>query len=225
MINVIIVDDDPMVAELNKRYVESVPNFKVVAVLHNGDDALNLLKSTQVELMILDVYMPKLDGISLLEEMRKNLLKTDVIMVTAAKEANEIDKALKFGAVDYLIKPFDGDRIKKSLNNYLIRYNLIHGKDTFKQEDIDKITNMVKGDRGNEMEKGVHKDTLRRIKEFMKENNEGFLTSEEVSERMGLSKVTVRRYLDFLAINDEVITEIEYGSIGRPCYLYRSTKR
>ncbi|MDF2592229.1 MAG: hypothetical protein K0S75_1695 [Clostridia bacterium] len=128
MINVLIVDDDPMVAELNKRYVENVPNFKVVAVLYNGEDALKLLKSKKIELLILDIYMPKLDGISLLEEMRKNLLKTDVILVTAATEVNEIDKALKLGAVDYLIKPFDGDRIRKSLNNYLKRYNLLHGK-------------------------------------------------------------------------------------------------
>ncbi|MGB7606688.1 MAG: response regulator, partial [Lutisporaceae bacterium] len=130
MIKVLIVDDDPMVAELNRRYVKSVPGFEVAAVLFNGEDALELLKSKRIELLILDIYMPKLDGISLLEEMRKNLIKTDVILVTAAREANEIDKALKLGAVDYLIKPFDGERVKKSLNNYLKRYNLMHGKDT-----------------------------------------------------------------------------------------------
>ena len=224
MINVLIVDDDPMVAELNKRYVESVPGFKVATVLYNGEDALNYLKSRRVELLILDVYMPKLDGISLLEELRKNLVKSDVILVTAAKEANEIDKALKLGVVDYLIKPFDGDRIKKSLNNYLNRYNLINGKDTFKQEDIDKITNIVKGVGEGEIEKGIHRDTLRRIREFMKKNNELVFTSEEVAERMGLSKVTVRRYLEFLVAHEEIITEIEYGSIGRPSYLYKSNR-
>lgn len=224
MINVLVVDDDPMVAELNKRYVEGVSGFKVVAVLHNGEDALRVLKSMRIDLLILDVYMPKLDGISLLEEMRKNLLITDVILVTAAKEVNEIDKALKLGAVDYLIKPFDGDRIKKALNNYLKRYNLIHCKDTFKQEDIDLITNIVKGVEENEIEKGLHRDTLRRVRDFMTKNSNLFLTSEEVSERMGLSKVTIRRYLEFLAANNEVKTEIEYGSIGRPSYLYRSTK-
>jgi two-component system CitB family response regulator/two-component system response regulator DctR len=225
MINVLIVDDDPMVAELNKRYVESIANFKVVAVVYNGEDALKILKSKKIELLILDIYMPKLDGISLLEEMRKNFLKTDVILVTAATEVNEIDKALKLGAVDYLIKPFDGDRIRKSLSNYFKRYNLIHGKETFKQEDIDRITNIAKSIGEQEVEKGLHKDTLRRIRDFMAKNHDLFLTSEEVSERMGLSKVTVRRYLEFLAANEEIITEIEYGSIGRPCHLYKSIKR
>ncbi|MDF2839927.1 MAG: hypothetical protein K0Q99_698 [Clostridia bacterium] len=224
MIRVLVVDDDPMVAELNKRYVESVSGFKVIDVLHNGEDALRILKSTKVDLLILDVYMPKLDGISLLEEMRKNLIVADVILVTAAKEVNEIDKALKFGAVDYLIKPFDGERIKKALNNYLKRYKLIHCKNIFRQEDIDSITNMSKAIEDCETEKGLHKDTLRRVREFMIKNSEGFLTSEEVSEKMGLSKVTIRRYLEFLAANDEVITEIEYGSIGRPSYLYKSIK-
>lgn len=224
MIRVLIVDDDPMVAELNRRYVESVPGFQVVSVLNNGEDALKALKTSHVELLILDVYMPKLDGISLLEEMRKNLIKTDVILVTAAKEVNEIDKALKLGAVDYLIKPFDRERIKKSLNNYIDRYKLIHGKDTLAQEDIDKITNVSNAASENAMGKGLHKGTLRRIKAFMEKNNDRFLTAEEVSESMGLSKVTIRRYLEFLASNDEVETEIEYGSIGRPSYLYRISK-
>lgn len=224
MIKVLIVDDDPMVAELNRRYVESVSGFEVAAVLFNGEDALKLLKSKRIELLILDIYMPKLDGISLLEQMRKNLIKTDVILVTAAREANEIDKALKLGAVDYLIKPFDGERVRKSLNNYLKRYNLIHGKDTFNQEDIDKLTNMTKDSNENEIEKGIHKDTLRRVRMFMTNNKEHFLTSEEVAESMGLSKVTVRRYLEFLVANDTVETKIEYGSVGRPCYLYRSIR-
>lgn len=224
MIRVLIVDDDPMVAELNKRYVESVPGFQVVSVLNNGEAALKALKTSHIELLILDIYMPKLDGISLLEEMRRNLIKTDVILVTAAKEVKEIDKALKLGAVDYLIKPFDRERIKKSLTNYLDRYKLIHGKDTLAQEDIDKITNISKAASENAMEKGLHKGTLRRIKEFMEKNNDRFLTAEEVSESMGLSKVTVRRYLEFLVSNDEVETEIEYGSVGRPSYLYRISK-
>lgn len=224
MINVLIVEDDPMVAELNKRYVESVPGFKVAATLFNGIDALKLLKQKKIDLLILDIYMPRLDGITLLEEMRKNLIETDVILVTAAKEVGEIDKALKLGAVDYLIKPFDSDRIKKSLNNYLHRYNLIQSKDILKQEDIDKITNLIGNARGNEMEKGLHRNTLRKIKEFMDRNNKRFLTSEEISEKTGLSKVTVRRYLEFLASKGEVATDIEYGSIGRPCYLYKSIK-
>ncbi|MDF2519737.1 MAG: hypothetical protein K0R84_365 [Clostridia bacterium] len=224
MVKVLIVDDDPMVAELNKRYVESVPGFKVAAVMHNGEDALEALSSAQIELLILDIYMPKLDGISLLKEMRRRLIKTDVILVTAAKEANEIDKALKLGAVDYLIKPFDRDRIKKSLSNYLKRYNLIHGKDTFKQQDIDMITNMSKDTKEYDTQKGLHKDTLRRIRAFMTENSQRYLTSEEISESMGLSKVTVRRYLEFLVENDEIKTEIEYGSVGRPSYLYKINK-
>ncbi|MDF2533164.1 MAG: malR, partial [Clostridia bacterium] len=71
---------------------------------------------------------------------------------------------------------------------------------------------------------GLHRDTLRRIREFMGKNNELVFTSEEVAEKMGLSKVTVRRYLEFLAAHEEIITEIEYGSIGRPSYLYKSIR-
>lgn len=157
MIKVLIVEDDPMVTQLNKKYVQSVPGFIVVDTKTNGEDALIFLKTTKIDLLILDVYMPKMDGITLLEEMRKNFIKTDVILVTAAKEVVEIDKALKLGAVDYLIKPFDGNRIKTSLYNYLLRYNLLHCKETFKQEDIDRITYASKNVEENKMERACIK--------------------------------------------------------------------
>lgn len=221
MIKVLIVEDDPMVAQLNKRYVQSVEGFKVVDISTNGEDALRIMKSMEIDLLILDIYMPKLNGITMLEEMRKSLIKTDVIMVTAAKEAGEIDKALKLGAVDYLIKPFDGNRIKTSLNNYLIRYNLLHDKEDFQQEDVDRITYSMKRSEENNIEKGLHKNTLRIIKAFIEKNNDRFLTTEEISEQTGLSKVTIRRYMEHLVGEGEVIAEIEYGSIGRPCYLYK----
>ncbi len=224
MIKVLIVEDDPMVAELNKRYVESLTGFKVISVVSNGEDALGLLQSTEIDLLILDIYMPKMNGISLMEKMRTNFINTDVILVTAAKEAKEIDEALKLGAVDYLIKPFDKNRIKKSLNNYLARYKLLHGKDTFRQEDIDKITNSNAYCDDTELEKGVHKNTLRIIWNFIGNRNI-FLTSEEVAEGTGLSRVTVRRYLDYLVTKGDVVSKVEYGSIGRPSYLYKSVKK
>lgn len=224
MIKVLIVEDDPMVAQINRRYIETLNEFKVAQVVPNGEEALKFLRSNVVDLIVLDVYMPKLDGIMLLKELRRVSILSDVILVTAAKETGIIDEALSLGAVDYLIKPFEYDRLKKSLENYLVRYNLLHDKKEFRQEDIDKITNKVSSNAAGELAKGLHKKTLERIRGFMELNNERFVTSEEVAEEMKVSRVTTRRYLEYLASIGEVVTEVEYGSIGRPSYLYKYSK-
>jgi two-component system CitB family response regulator/two-component system response regulator DctR len=226
MIRVLIVEDDPMVAQINRRYVESIEGFKVEGIFNNGDEALKYLEAHRVDLMILDIYMPRLDGMSLLEEMRKNQIMTDVILVTAAKDAGTIDNALKLGAVDYLIKPFEYDRLKKSLQNYQVRYRMLNNADVFNQEDIDKITSKaVTSPQHNNIQKGLHRRTLNRIREYMDNNSSRFVTAEDVADETGLSRVTVRRYLDHLASTGYVIAEVEYGSVGRPSYIYCVNKK
>ncbi|KKH60506.1 response regulator, partial [Methanosarcina mazei] len=140
MINVLIVEDDPMVAELNKMYVETVAGFKVKGVASTGEKALEYLYNKNIDLVILDIYMPKMDGLSLFKKMRADGILTDVILVTAAHEVEHIDSALKLGAIDYLIKPFQYERLKASLENYLNRRLILQQKDDFQQKDIDKIT-------------------------------------------------------------------------------------
>ncbi len=220
MINVMIVEDDPMVAQLNKRYIDSLSEFKVVELAQNGQDALNIIRSKDIDLIILDIYMPKIDGLSFLKEMRRRFFRIDVILVTASNEASSIDAALKLGAVDYLIKPFTFERLKNALDNYLARYKLLQDKEAVNQEDIDKITKS-EARSINKLAKGLTEKTLSRIREFMKKNSDKFLSSDVISEKLGISKVTVRRYLEYLQATGSVKVEIEYGTGGRPGYLYK----
>ncbi|WP_032123417.1 response regulator [Clostridium amazonitimonense] len=219
MISVIVVDDDMMVADLNKSYVENIQGFEVRKVLNNGEDALRYLMNNEIDLMLLDVYMPGLGGIELLEEMKKNSIMTDVILVTAERDASNIDKILKLGVVDYLIKPFRYVRIKKSLEGYRLRYNLIHDKTTLKQGDIDKITTNNLSTSG--LQKGISEKTLERIYKFMKENKGKIYTSELVAEKISMSRVTTKKYLDYLASIGKVATKLEYKTVGRPLTLYK----
>lgn len=221
MINVLIVEDDPMVAKLNEKYVESIDGFYVKGVVENGEDALKYCRKSKIDLIILDIYMPKLDGISLLKELRKKFMMIDVILVTAAKETQNIDAALKLGAVDYLIKPFDYERLKNSLESYANRYRVLNSLETVKQEELDRLTKGFDNKRDIGLKKGLHKKTLERIRIFMKKNSKKYLFSEVVAEEMALSKVTVRRYLEYLEAIGEVRIEVEYGSVGRPSLKYK----
>ncbi|RKD22352.1 two-component system, CitB family, response regulator DctR [Caminicella sporogenes DSM 14501] len=221
MIKVLIVEDDPMVAELNKRYVESVDGFSVVGIVSDGEEAMDFCKKNKIDLIILDIYMPRLDGINFLKELRKKFMMIDVILVTASRETQNIDAALKLGAVDYLIKPFEYERLKKALENYVERCKVLHGTKAVKQEEIDVITKACKKSENNSLKKGLHKKTLQRIREFMKKHQNEYLTSEIIAEDIALSKVTIRRYLEYMESIGEVEIEVEYGSVGRPSHLYR----
>jgi len=226
MIKVLVVEDDPMVAYLNQRYVDSIAGFSVVKKVGDGVEALKVLRTQNIDLVVLDIYMPKTNGIELLEEIRNRFIHVDVILVTAAKELEVIDKALKLGAVDYLIKPFKFERLKDALERYRGRYKFFNEEGSASQEDIDKLTKGRLEDLKSRksLPKGLHEKTLQRISLKLKENEDVFLNADEVAEKAGVSRVTARRYLEYLDSIGAIECEIEYGSVGRPSYVYRIIK-
>ena len=222
MIRVLVVEDDPMLAELNKRFVDKIDGFKVECVANNGEDAIKTIDDSKIDLVILDIYMPKIDGMELFRMVRNQNKMIDFILVTAANDTDKINEALNLGAVDYLVKPFEFERLEKSLLNYKDRKNLLVKRPFVEQKEIDKLfMQSYKEDKEKDLKKGLHKFTLKRIMNFLKENKDDLLSIEVISENMGMSKVTIRRYLDYLDEIGSVEKKIEYGSRGRPSYLYR----
>jgi len=167
MIKLMIVEDDPMVAELNKRYVDTIEGYCLVSIARNGEEALRYLEVKEVDLILLDVYMPRLNGLELLRHIRKKEIWVDVILVTASKESDSINELLKLGAVDYLIKPFSYERLKEALENYRSRYELFSQSREVTQDEIDKITKFSQSDNNSSLPKGLHKHTLESIREYL----------------------------------------------------------
>ena len=106
MVEVLIVEDDPMVAQLNKKYLQMLPGFNLASVVSNGEQALHFIHDNHIDLLLLDVFMPKLNGLELLKYIRISYPKIDIIMVTAACNTNDIQTALRLGVIDYIVKPF-----------------------------------------------------------------------------------------------------------------------
>src|SRR3954453_13487931 len=115
MIKVLIVEDDPMVAEFNKRYLKEMKGFCLSGIVYNVKDAREFLEKEQVNLVLLDVYMPGTNGLELLHFIREQKVDVDVILITAAADTEKIHTALRLGAVDYLIKPFEFQRFNQAL--------------------------------------------------------------------------------------------------------------
>ena len=224
MIKTVIVEDDLMVASINSQFAKRNPNIQIVATFHNGKDALDYLKKSDADLVLLDLYMPDCTGLELLSELRSIGSEIDVIMITAANNAKHINEALQLGIVDYLIKPFQYERFAQALDKYLVRKKAIESGVSFTQEEIDRLVNASTpsaSTKKTELQKGVQQKTLDKIRVCLSAHPGNYLPCEQIASETGLSRVTIRRYMNFLIEGNEVTSMIDYSTGGRPSILYQ----
>lgn len=219
MIRAIIVEDDPMVAEINKRYLSEFQDIEVIEIFKNGRDALGYLSKNPVDLIILDITMPVLDGLELAKIIRENRINSDIIVVTAANDIEHLDEMLRYGVIDYLIKPFDRNRFNKAINKFLKKANLFSRQNELRQEEIDSIFN-TKNQYDNELEKGIQAPTLEKIKNYIVSSGKTRFNCDFLAQELNLSKVTIRRYLNYLVEEDYLINTVDYETGGRPSIIY-----
>ena len=137
MTRILIVEDDPMVASLNSRLIQTMEGFELAGIANDAKDALAFLQENTVDLILLDIYMPGMNGLELLNRVREMQFPVDVLVVSAARDSNSIQSALRSGAVDYLIKPFDFERLRQALLGYANRARLIRSHEKLTQRELD----------------------------------------------------------------------------------------
>lgn len=219
MINVLVVEDDPMVAQLHEHYLLQIKGFELCDMARNGEEALRLLQSKSYDLLILDVFMPSMDGLQLLAKIRENGFDVDVIIVSAANDKDKIKQALRLGAVDYIIKPFEFERFNLALINYLKRYHIVEDQEIIEQSELDKTIIRNEKEPVVALPKGLDKNTLAVVWKCIVTFN-GMFTTEEVSAKVGISRVSIRKYLEFLKTLRLLKLDLHRGSVGRPVYKY-----
>jgi two-component system, CitB family, response regulator MalR len=237
VIRVLLVEDDPMVAELNRAYVSSVDGFVVVGSVRSGQEALEIMRGqtqgentkcntrgqTQgVDLILLDIYMPGMQGLELLSEIRSQGLGADVILVTAASDTKSIREALRLGAVDYLIKPFEFERLKKALLGYKEKMLTFRHKNSVSQSELDQLLS-EKNFSVSELAglpKGLDRTTLKRIVEVVATYPQKDFSADEIAKTIGITRVSVRKYLEFMTEIKAITMNVIYGAIGRPVHRF-----
>jgi len=225
-IRVFIVEDDPMVSTICKNFIEKVNPFVVVGVSGDEDDAFDKICSLEPQLILLDLHLNKGSGMDLLKKIREKGRAADAILITAAKNSEIVCEAFRLGAMDYLIKPFDFDRLRQGLRNYLTFAVMAVEDKEVSQEEIDLYR--YAGEAGaagslSSLPKGVHYMTLNQLSDYLGAQ-ENALSCQQISHALSLSKITTWRYLEYLVERGKVEVSLEYGMIGRPTKLYRAVQ-
>ena len=219
MIKILIVEDDPAIAEIHRRFVQRLAGFEVLGVALTLFDAREQIAILKPGLVLLDVWLPDGEGFSLLRELRQCGAHLDVILLTAAREAAALQEAMRLGVVDFILKPVVFERLRDTLGNYAESRAALAALADIDQQAVDALfgTPLQQVAAGG-LPKGIDALTLQRVLAAL--NQQG-ASAEEIGNRVGVSRTTARRYLEFLVGQQLASPELEYGTVGRPERRYR----
>lgn len=227
---VLVVDDDFMVAKLHSRYVSAMDGFTVVGVAHSGAEALRAARRLRPDLVLLDIYLPDIDGISVLRELRAAEERdadghsADALFITAARDAGVVRAALRAGALHYLIKPFHRAALVEQLHHVASLRNRLDALDEARQEARQEDVDHIFGTRppgSRELPKGLAAHTADLVERVLREHPQG-LSASECAQAGALSRVSTRRYLEYFAETGRAEVTLRYGGTGRPERRYRA---
>ncbi|MET7716719.1 response regulator [Streptomyces sp. NPDC005407] len=221
----LVVDDDFMVAKLHSRYVSATDGFTVVGVAHSGAEALRAAERLRPDLVLLDIYLPDMDGISVLRELRATeerdgRASVDALFITAARDAGLVRAALRAGALHYLIKPFTQAALQEQLRHVASLRSRFDRLGEARQEDVDQIFG-TRPPGSRELPKGLAAHTAELVERILREHPGEDLSASECAEAGSLSRVSARRYLEYFAETGRVEVTLRYGGTGRPERRYR----
>jgi response regulator of citrate/malate metabolism len=223
LIGVLIVDDDYRVAQVHADFVARMPNMRVVALAHTAAAALDAVVKHRPDLVLLDIYLPDAGGLEVLQRLRRHgEPNPDVLLLTAARDMTTVRKAMRAGALHYLIKPVDFGTLHQRLTAYAELYERRRREGDIDQREVDRLFGLMR--RGDSVTAGLPKGqsspTAERIVGVLRERADS-LSAVEVAQEVGISRATAQRYLSSLAQADVVRLELNYGSTGRPEHRYR----
>ena len=224
MFNVLIVDDDAMVAGLNQLFINRVADFHCCGIASTIGEAEQMLNQLpQIDLLLLDVYMQQENGLSLLPILRARARPIDAIMITSAADAATVQTAMRYGVVDYLIKPFQFPRFEEALLTWRKRHVLRQAKSRYVQSEVDDLLrrNLPRTESNRRLPKGLTPQTLRLVCRWIDTHQARDFSTNELAAALLISRVSCRKYLIWLEQTGILYATNHYGMTGRPEYRYQ----
>ncbi|MCA1011444.1 response regulator [Halobacillus halophilus] len=223
MIHVLIAEDDFRVAQIHEDFIDKIEEMELAGKAVNAEETLSILKQKEVDLILLDVYMPDELGTNLLHSIREIHPSVDIIMITAATQKDFLEKAIHYGVHDYLIKPVTLEQFIESMNRYKKKKQMLQSTNEVDENLLQQVfrSDYKKQETAASLPTGIDGGTLSKIKSILEEEKDG-ITSEKAGERIGASRTTARRYLEYLVGTNDALVEQVYGIVGRPERRYYS---
>jgi response regulator of citrate/malate metabolism len=218
---VLVVEDEPVALEAHAAYVARVPGFVVVAQASTGQEAVRALQSTDVDVVLLDMNLPDRHGLDVIRAMRAGGHRADVIAVTSARDLDVVRSAVSLGVVQYLLKPFVFATLRERLEAYLAYREQIGGTSHLStQAEVDRVLAGARAAAPATLPKGMGEELLARVSRALRDGPGG-LSASELAARVGVSRVTARRYAEYLSDNRLAARTQRYAGAGRPEVEYR----
>lgn len=231
MIQVMVVDDDPRVARIHAQFVARTAGFAVAAVVHTAQQAIDTVRSLHPDLVLLDIHLPDANGLDLLRRWRAEGVTMGVIVITAAREMDAVRAALAGGAARYLIKPFEYPDLADTMRAFQAQHDAVRASVSASQDDADRIFGHGVGAAPpgegqpapsaspQPLPKGLSVETADLVRTALCDVPE--LSAAECADRLGISRVSVRRYLEHFVQVGTASVRLQYGRSGRPTRYYR----
>ncbi|BDR13684.1 response regulator [Vibrio sp. STUT-A11] len=222
---VMIIEDDLAIAELHHKYLSQLSGLEVVGIATTRMEAEMQLEILKPDLLLMDVYLPDGTGLEILNTLRARNQTCDVILITAARDVDTLQTAMRGGVVDYLLKPIMFPRLEVALKKYLAQRERFDVAGSLDQSQVDKMfqSNNIADSGAKRLPKGIDSVTLDKIRDLFP--GEEMLTADEAGEKIGASRTTARRYLEYLISSGELEADLNYGTVGRPERCYKKVTR
>ncbi len=223
-VRVLVVEDEELSAQAHADYVRRTAGFELAGVARSSVETLRALRADgAVDLVLLDMHLPDGHGLGLLRAMRAEGHLCDVIAVTAARDVEVVKRAVSQGVVLYLLKPFTYAGFRSKLEQYAdYRRRLSDDTGPLGQDEVDRVLGVLRATpRRSAVPKGMSVDTLREVTLALRDGVGR--SASELAGDIGSSRVTARRYLEYLAAEEVVERSVRYGGSGRPEVEYRWT--
>lgn len=212
-LRVLVIDDDFRVSGLHRDIVAEHPALHALEPVRTLGEATAAVRRERPDLMLVDAYLPDGDGIAFVAAS-----SVDAFVLSAATDAPTIRRALRAGALGYLMKPFEKRELVERLDRYVRYRNLLGGDGALRQDDVDRALATVSGAAAASVSRSATEQLV------LAALGDDEASSTEIADRAGISRATAQRHLSALATRGQIEVRLRYGTTGRPEHLYTAAR-
>ncbi len=223
MYKAIIIEDDPILTKLDVIYMQKCKSIQLKETFRDGEKALSYIAKNPVDLIILDFHLPGMNGFEFIKKLRAISSQTRIIVTTIDNDVDIFIELQNYGIIDFLLKPYTYSRYKEALDNFIEKTEALKDFHLFTQTHADSYytRNIISPDSvSNARERGIQQETSERILEYLRKMSDTPLTLTTILNEIPLSRVTLRRYMQYFSDTGIVTTTANYSTGGRPSLVY-----